>query len=207
MIFRSGSADESNPKATAKSSSPWMMIVFVIIAGGVLAIAAAVGIEDHQDRVVTAQLINNESELRTAGGRIADIKDRRFNSMAEYVNAYAQIEPLLNDYDHKLQEYSDLCSRGQQREDSQSLIDILRLQGRHKLKKWRNPKEMIEITRQINATMKREAAVIRDMSALPQQEQLQFWHEEFTPLLAQEHALREQLLLAGQRMSPQPTLQ
>ncbi len=168
---------------------------------------AAVGIENLQDRVLTAQILTTEAELKMAGDRIAVLKDRRFNSLVDYVNAYAQIEPLLSGYDRKLQGYSDLCSRAQQREDSQSLIDILHPQGRHKLKKWRNPKEMIEIIRQINATMRKGAAVIRDMSALPQQEQLQFWHEEFTPPLAQEHALREQLLLAGQRMSPQPTLQ
>lgn len=127
--------------------------------------------------------------------------------MAEYVNAYGQIEPLLNDYDHNLQKYSEFCNRAQQRNETQSLNDILSLQGRRKLNKWPNPKAMVEIIRQINATMRREAAAIRDMSALPQQEQLQFWHEEFTPLLAQEHALREQLLVAGQRMSSQPTLQ
>jgi hypothetical protein len=207
MVLRSGSDNKSHPNAVAKRPRLWMNIVFVLVIGGILAVVAAVGVENHQDKVLTVQMINTEAELRMAGGRIADIKDHRFTTMNEYVNAYAQIEPLLSDYYHKLQEYSDLCSRAQQREETQSLIDILRLQGRHKPKKWRNPKEMIEIIRQINATMKREAAVIRDMSALPQQDQLQFWHEEFTPLLAQEHALREQLLLAGQRMSPQPTLQ
>jgi hypothetical protein len=52
-----------------------------------------------------------------------------------------------------------------------------------------------------SAPCEKEASVIRDMSPLPEQEQLRFWHEEFLPLLVQEHALREQLLLAGQRMS------
>jgi hypothetical protein len=55
--------------------------------------------------------------------------------------------------------------------------------------------------------MKKEASVIRDMSAFPEDEQVQFWHEEFVPLLAQKHALRERLALAGQRMSSEPTSQ
>jgi len=35
--------------------------------------------------------------------------------------------------------------------------------------------------------MKREASVMQDMRSLPEQEQVQFWHEEFMPLVAQEH--------------------
>jgi hypothetical protein len=55
--------------------------------------------------------------------------------------------------------------------------------------------------------MRKEESVIHDMSSFPEHDQLQFWHEEFVPLLAQEHALRERLLLAGQRISPEPTSQ
>jgi hypothetical protein len=55
--------------------------------------------------------------------------------------------------------------------------------------------------------MKKEAWVIRDMSASPENEQVQFWHEEFVPLLGSEHALRERLALAGQKMSSESTAQ
>jgi hypothetical protein len=68
---------------------------------------------------------------------------------------------------------------------------------------WREAWEIIGLVRQINEVMKKEASVLHDMAALPAQEQLQFWHEEFMPLAAEEHALREQLLMAGQRASPE----
>ena len=55
--------------------------------------------------------------------------------------------------------------------------------------------------------MRKEASVIHDMSSFPEHDQLQFRHEEFVPLLAQEHSLRERLLLAGQKISPEPTSQ
>jgi len=45
------------------------------------------------------------------------------------------------------------------------------------------------------------------MASLPADEQVQFWHDEFMPLAAQEHALREQLLLVGQRASPERATQ
>jgi hypothetical protein len=37
------------------------------------------------------------------------------------------------------------------------------------------------------------------MASFPAEEQVQFWHDEFMPLAAQEHALREQLLKSPER--------
>ena len=72
---------------------------------------------------------------------------------------------------------------------------------------WRNTSEIIALIRQINEIIKKEASVIRDMRSFPEQEQVQFWHEEFMPLLAQEHALRERLLAAGQKVSQERSTQ
>jgi hypothetical protein len=72
---------------------------------------------------------------------------------------------------------------------------------------WRNASEIIQLVRAISAAIRKEASVIRDMSSLPNEEQIQFWHEEFVPLLAQEHALRERLALAGQKTSSESTSQ
>jgi hypothetical protein len=127
--------------------------------------------------------------------------------MAEYVNAYAQVAPLLDDYDHKLEAYADLCVRAQRRDAKRSLINILRREHPYSSEVWSNASEIIQLVRQISSVMKKEALVIRDMSALPEDEQVQFWHEKFVPLLAQERALRERLALAGQKMSSESTAQ
>lgn len=66
---------------------------------------------------------------------------------------------------------------------------------------------LIAIIHQINDVMMKEASVIRDVRSLPEQEQVQFWHEEFMPLVAQEHALREQLLAAEQKISQERSTQ
>ena len=68
---------------------------------------------------------------------------------------------------------------------------------------WRNNSELIELVRQVNEVTKKEASVIHDMASLPAEEQVQLRHDEFMPLAEQEHALRERLLLVGQRVSPQ----
>ena len=176
-----------------------------MLAAGVVTVLAVLGIQNHEDHVLTAQMIQTETDLKTTGARIADIKDRKFTSMAEYVSAYSHVAPLLDDYDHKLHEYVDLCNRAQLRDERWLLINIRSLYRRHNSDIRRNASGIIELTDQINAVMKKEASVIRDMSSLPEKEQVQFWHEEFAPLLTEEHALRETLLVVGQRMSSEPT--
>ena len=72
---------------------------------------------------------------------------------------------------------------------------------------WRNNSELIDLVRQVNEVTKKEASVIHDMASLPAEEQVQLRHDEFMPLAEQEHALRERLLLVGQRVSPQRATQ
>jgi hypothetical protein len=103
----------------------------------------------------------------STGTRIADIKDHKFKTMAECVSAYAQIEPLLSDYDHKLQSYVDLCNRAQLRDERRTFINILRREKPYGPEIWRNAAEIIQLVRQISSVMKKEASVIRDMSSFP----------------------------------------
>jgi hypothetical protein len=144
---------------------------------------------------------------RTLGAQIAAIKDHQFGSISEYIAVYARVEPLLKDYDQKLQQYSELCSTAQQREQSRGLINIQRLHSRYNVETWRNSTEVIELVRQVNEVTKKEASVIHDMAALPAEEQVQLWHDEFMPLAEQEHALREQLLIIGRKASPERATQ
>jgi len=185
----------------------WVSAASSIVFTMVLIVAIALGIQSHNDRVLGAQVVQSESELRTVGAQIAAIKDHQFGTMSEYIAAYARVEPLLKDYDQKLQQYSELCSTAQQRDQKRGLLNIQRLHSRYNAEVWRNNSELIDLVRQVNEVTKKEASVIHDMASLPAEEQVQFWHEEFMPLAAQEHALRERLLLVGQRVSPERATQ
>ena len=217
MIFRRSSVDQSEaatapettsePKGAAKGFRIWVIAGSSILLGVVLSVAVALAIQRHNDGVLNAQVAQSESELRTLGAQIAAIKDRQFGTMSEYVAAYARVEPLLKDYDQKLQQYSELCSTAQQRDEKRGLINIRRLYSRYNAEAWRNNSALIELVGQVNEVTKKEASVIHDMASLPADEQVQFWHDEFMPLAAQEHALREQLLLVGQRASPERATQ
>src|SRR5882672_9198213 len=217
MIFRRSSIDQSEagtapettsePKGAAKGFRIWVIAGSSILLGVVLSVAVALAIQRHNDRVLNAQVAQSESELRTLGAQIAAIKDRQFGTMSEYIAAYGRVEPLLKDYDQKLQQYSELCSTAQQRDRKRGLINIRRLYSRYNAEAWRNNSALIDLVRQVNEVTKKEASVIHDMASLPADEQVQFWHDEFIPLAAQEHALREQLLLVGQRASPERATQ
>ena len=204
-MFRSSGVDPSGPRAAAKRRPIWITVSFII--AGALGVAIIFAIQTHDDHILTAQITQTEGELRATGARIADIKDHEFKTMAEYVAAYAQIEPLLTEYDQKLREYSELYNRAQQRDQKRGLLNIQRLRNRYNPEVWRNTSELIAIIREINDVMNKETSVIQDMRSLPEQEQVQFWHEEFMPLVAQEHALRERLLIAGQKVSQERSTQ
>jgi hypothetical protein len=45
------------------------------------------------------------------------------------------------------------------------------------------------------------------MTSLPEAERPRFWHEQFMPLAAEEHALREKLVVAGQNRNPDSKVQ
>lgn len=217
MIFKDSSVDTPKaataPEATSEPKGPSKRLRMWVIAGASILLAAAVsisialGIQDHNDRVLGARVVQSESDLRALGAQIAAIKDHQFGTMSEYIAAYARVEPLLKDYDQKLQQYTELCSTAQQREQSRGLINIQRLHSRYNAEVWRNNSELIDLVRQVNEVTKKEASIIHDMASLPAQEQVQFWHDEFMPLAEQEHALREQLVIVGQRASPERATQ
>jgi len=198
--------DQSESKIATKRLRIWIIAVSLIVAS-VLSIVTVLGIQNHEDHVLTAQITQTEAQLRALGAQIADIKDHEFMTMAEYGVAYAQIEPLLTEYDQKLQEYSQLYETAQQRDQKRGLINIQRLDNRYNPEVWRNTSELIALIREINDVMKKEASVIHDMRSIPEQEQVRFWHEEFMPLVAQEHALRERLVIAGQKFSRERSTQ
>jgi len=205
-MFRPGGMDQSEPKAGVKRLRIWMIVVALVVASA-LGVGIVLGVQNHEDHVLSAQITQTEVQLRALGAQIADIKDHEFKTMAEYVAAYAQIEPLLTEYDQTLQEYSELYNTAQQRDQKRGLLNIQRLHSRYNPEVWRNTLELIALIRAINEVMKKEASVIHDMGSIPEQEQVQYWHEEFMPLVAQEHALRERLVIAGQKVSQERSTQ
>jgi hypothetical protein len=168
----------------------------------VIVVAITFAVQSRNDEVISAEIARTGAELQTIGTQIADIKDANLKSMNDYIGAYAQIEPLLKEYDQKLQKFSDLCRLAQERDRHRGLFNVKNLYSQHHPEVWADMAEMVDLVHKINEVAKREESVIRAMSSLPEAERVRFWHEQFTPLAAEEHALRERLLEAGQSRFP-----
>src|ERR1700740_288820 len=173
-----------------------ILVVCIAAAGGTLVV------RDRNEKEMLSQRERSQSDLRVLGGQIANIKDGDLASTNDFISAYAQIEPLEKEYEAKLQQFSALYERARARDSRRGWPALERLRGRHHPETWEKMLEIIGLVREINEVTKRQISVVHAMASLPEPERMRFWHEQFMPLAAQEHALREQLQVVGQGRTP-----
>ena len=138
--------------------------------------------------------------MQDTGTRIASIRDAEMKNMDDYVRAFSEIGPLLDTYDRHLQRITGLYNEARQRD--KRLLSVERLYRRPHFTNWESMSEILDITRALSKVMRQETSIVENMALLPESERMQFWHEHFLPLDAQEKGLRARLLIVGQRMSP-----
>ena len=145
----------------------------------ILAIAFAV--QEHNDRVLSEEIprLLPHCRMWAKAIRDADLKD-----MNDYVRLYSEMAPLLDDYDRNLQRITYLYSEARQR--NKRVFNVARLYRKPHVTNWESMSEILDITRQLGKVMREESSVIHNMAELPQSEQMQFWHEHYLPLDAQE---------------------
>jgi len=178
----------------------WILATGAVVLVLVTIFAVTFAVQEHNDRVLSEELTETASELQDTGARITSIRDTDLKSMDDYIRAFSEVGPLLDDYDRHLQKITDLYN--QARERDKRLLSVERLYRRPHLTNWESMSEILDITGALNKVMRQEASVIQNMAQLPESERMQFWHEHFLPLEAQEKGLRAKLLIVGQRMSP-----
>jgi Zn-dependent oligopeptidase len=185
----------------------YAIVAIVILVVSIAAASVTLVVRDRNEKEMLSQLERAQSDLRTLGGQIANIKDADLTSTNDFISAYAQIEPLEKEYEMKLQQFSGLYERARERDSHRGWLDVERLRGRHHAETWEKMSEIIGLVREINEVTKRQISVVHAMASLPEPERMRFWHEQFMPLAAQEHALREQLQVVGQGRTPDPSVQ
>ncbi|HET8926008.1 MAG TPA: hypothetical protein VFN26_23690 [Candidatus Acidoferrum sp.] len=185
----------------------YLMLLGVAVLGAATTIGTALAIEDRRDRAMTAGLDATQSELLGIGAQITSIKDANLTTPNDFIAAYAQVEPLEKAYDEKLDKFAKLYNAARERDSHRSLFDLQRYRGTHHPESWERMSEIIGLVREINEVTKRQISVVHAMASLPEPERMRFWHEQFMPLAAQEHALREQLQVVGQGRAPGSSVQ
>src|SRR5215469_416362 len=182
------------------STFTWIYAAGALVLVLITIFAVTFAVQEHNDRVLSDEINRTASELQDTGARITSIRDADMKDMNDYIRAYSEIAPLLDDYDRHLQRITDLYSQAHQGDES--LLNITRLYRMPHITNWENLSEILGISRALSQVMRQETSIIHNMAELPPSERTPFWHEHYLPLEAQEKGLRAKLLIIGQRMSP-----
>jgi hypothetical protein len=178
----------------------WIYAAGAVVLVLITIFAVTFAVQEHNDRVLSDELAGTASELQDTGARITSIRDADMKDTNDYIRAYSEMAPLLNDYDRQLQKITDLYNEARERD--RRLLRVERLYRRPQVTNWESMSEILNITRALNKVFRQETSIIQNMALLPESDRMQFWHEQFLPLEAQEKSLRARLLIVGQRMSP-----
>lgn len=178
----------------------WIYGVIAALLVIITVLALAFAMQEHNDRVLSEETIETASELQDTGARIMNIRDADMKDMNDYVRTFSEIEPLLDTYDPELQKITNLYNQGRERDRRR--LSIEKLYRKPHVTNWENMSEILDVAQALSKIMRQESSVIRNMAGLPESERMQFWHEHYLSLEAQEKALRAKLFVVGQRMSP-----
>lgn len=166
-----------------------------------ICIAVTFGIQNGNDRILTDKIRKSSMELKEIATTIGNLKQRDLQTTADYISIYSEIEGFLPAFDAKLQRYEDLLRSAMQRNEARGPINIQRFYKSYRSGVWQNSLAMLDLVRRVYDVTKLESLAVRRMAQLPEDEQPQFWESEFKPLLEQEDALREKILVLQQKMS------
>ena len=84
--------------------------------------------------------------------------------MNDYIRAYSQLAPLLNDYDRQLERITDLYN--QARERDRRLLRIERLYRRPHLANWEIMSEILDVMHALNKVFRQGTSVVQNMAQL-----------------------------------------
>lgn len=192
--------NESTKSNERPSTFTWIYAVVAIVLVLITIFAVTFAIQEHNDRVLSEEITETASGLEETGVRITSIRDAEMKDLNDYVRAFSEMAPLLDTYDRELQRITDLYNESRVRD--KSLLRVDRLYRKPHLTNWQSMSEILDITRALSKVMRQETLVIQNMAQLSEPDRMQFWHEHYLPLEAQEKGLRAKLLIVGQQMPP-----
>ena len=135
------------------STFTWIYASGAVVLVLVTIFAITFAVQEHNDRILADEITETASELQETGARIASVRDADMKDMNEYIRAFSQMDPLLNDYDRRLQRYTDLYNLARERDSS--LLRFEHLYRRSHLTNWENMSEILDITRALSKIMRK----------------------------------------------------
>ncbi len=165
-----------------------------------LSVAITFGIQNGNDRTLTAQVEEGTNDFQTVAAKIGAIKSRDLQTTKDYIDAYEQIDPLLAEFDAKLQHFTSIISEAKQRDIKRGPLNIQKLHG-SKQEEWLVwDEQMFELIRQDIEVTRKQVLVAKQMATVPEEYQVEFWEKNFRPLLEEEDVLRQKILASKASM-------
>lgn len=158
----------------------------------VLCVAITFGIQIGYDGITTDQIKEATKDFQAVAMKIGNIKGRELKTTKDYVDAYGEIEPLLNDFDGRFRKFTGIVKDAQEREKHRGPLNIQRLYPNHdKQISW--DMQAFDLLHQDIEITRKQVLVTKQMAVLPDQDQVEFWNNNFLPLAKQEDDLRQKL--------------
>ena len=159
----------------------------------VFCIAVTFGIQNGSDRILTRDFEASNAALKELMTKVGGIKQRKLETTQDYIDAYAELEPLIADLDAKIARAEELYQKAKHQDESRGPVNIQRFYHNDP-QNWKSYVTVMDFLRQSSELTKQEMAAARDMAALPQQDQPRFWNAQFRPLIEQEDVLRQKAI-------------
>jgi len=160
----------------------------------VVCIAITFGIQNGNDRKTTAGIEQSAKDFQAVASQIGSIKSRNLKTTTDYINAYAEIEPLLANFDGQLRRYTEILALARESDKNRGPLNIQRLYGRKRTEDWLEwDEKMFALLRQDSQLTKKQVEVVKEMGTLPERDQIEFWEKNVRPLLAEEDGIRQRI--------------
>ena len=169
----------------------------------VLSIAITFGIQNGHDRFTTFQVESGMDAFKNVATQIGAIKSRDLRTTKDYIDAYGEIDSLLPQFDEKLKDYTRFLADAEQRDRDRGPLNIQRFYKNDKdWLTWDN--QMFALLSEDSAVTAKEVLVAKQMAGLPENEQVEFWKNNFQPLLENEDQLRKKITAIAQHVPGHP---
>jgi len=160
-----------------------------------LCLAMTFGIENGHDRMSTTEIEQGAKDFQAVAEKIGSIKSREFTTTQDYIEGYAEIDPLLTEFDGRLKRFNDIIAEADRIDKSRGPLNIQRLYPKHQ--QWMTwDVKTFDLLHQDSQLTRRQIETIKEMANLPSQQQVVFWKENVQPLLREEDGIRVQLASA-----------
>jgi len=183
---------EPNSSVVNRRRHKITVIAVAALAVVLLSLATTFGLQNGYDRQATLRIDANTKDFTNVATKIGAIKSRNLETTDDYIAAYAEIRPLLDEFDLRLQAFDDVLAEVNERDKTRGPLNIQFLYARrHQQTAWNS--QVFKLLKDDSIITRKQIHLMAQMATLPEADRVDFWDQHFRPLAEEEARLREEL--------------